>query len=155
MIHNAGQSQRARWEHIDLAVDKSMFDLNVFSLVSLSRCIIPIFMEQGGGAFAVMSSVAGKVGVPFSGTYTGSKHATHVSIVHRAAIIIGNSKADINDTCELQGYFESLRTEKLGTGIQVTMLCPGPTFSNLLQVAATENPGKVIVFICLLNVTTN
>merc|ERR1711860_18087 len=29
-----------------------------------------------------------------------------------------------------KGYFESLRTEKMATGISVTMLCPGPTFSN-------------------------
>ena len=42
-----------------------------------------------------------------------------------------------------QGYFESLRTEKMGTGISITMLCPGPTFSNLLAVAATEKPGEV------------
>ena len=42
-----------------------------------------------------------------------------------------------------QGYFEALRTETLGTGITVTFLCPGPTFSNLLQVAATEKAGEV------------
>ena len=45
--------------------------------------------------------------------------------------------------CIFQGYFESLRTEKMATGISVTMLCPGPTFSNLLAVAATENQGEV------------
>jgi short-subunit dehydrogenase len=42
-----------------------------------------------------------------------------------------------------QGYFESLRTEKLGTGIAITLLCPGPVFSNLLKVAATDKPGQV------------
>ena len=31
----------------------------------------------------------------------------------------------------------------MATGISVVMLCPGPTFSNLLAVAATENPGEV------------
>ena len=31
----------------------------------------------------------------------------------------------------------------MATGISVTMLCPGPTFSNLLAVAATENRGEV------------
>ena len=31
----------------------------------------------------------------------------------------------------------------MGTGISITMLCPGPTFSNLLAVAATEKPGEV------------
>ena len=42
-----------------------------------------------------------------------------------------------------QGYFEALRTESLGTGISVTLLCPGPVFSNLLQAAATEKAGEV------------
>ena len=35
-----------------------------------------------------------------------------------------------SSTCSaLHGYFESLRTEKMGTGLSVCMLCPGPTFS--------------------------
>jgi len=117
MLHNAGRSQRARWEHTDIQVDKDLFELNVFSIISLSRCIMPHFLKRNSGIFAIMSSSAGKAGVPYSGTYTGSKHALH-------------------------GYFESLRTEKMATGISVVMLCPGPTFSNLLAVAATENPGE-------------
>ncbi len=36
-----------------------------------------------------------------------------------------------------------MRIEKLGTGIDVTMLCPGPVFSNLLAIAATEKAGEV------------
>jgi len=117
MLHNAGKSQRARWEYTDLEVDKDVFNLNVFSVVNLSRCIMPHFMERNSGTFALMSSTAGKAGVPYSGSYTGSKHALH-------------------------GYFESLRTEKMATGITVTMLCPGPTFSNLLAGAATEKSGE-------------
>ena len=45
-------------------------------------------LSNKSGSIAVTSSTAGKAGVPFSGTYTGSKHAIH-------------------------GYFESLRTEKV------------------------------------------
>ena len=65
----------------DLAVDKDLFDLNVFSVVALSRVVMPHFHERGEGTFAIMSSSAGKTGVPFSGTYTGSKHALHVRIL--------------------------------------------------------------------------
>lgn len=32
--------------------------------------------------------------------------------------------------------------ETIGENIQITMMCPGPTFSNFLKVAATEEPGK-------------
>ena len=51
-------------------------------------------LENKSGSIAVMSSTAGKAGVPFSGTYTGSKHAIH-------------------------GYFESLRTEKVISNIKL------------------------------------
>ena len=78
MLHNAGRSQRARWEHTDIEVDLDLFNLNVFSIVNLSRCIMPHFLERNSGTFALMSSTAGKAGVPFSGSYTGSKHALHV-----------------------------------------------------------------------------
>ena len=27
MVHNAGRSQRARWEHTDMQVDKDLFEL--------------------------------------------------------------------------------------------------------------------------------
>ena len=73
MFHNAGQSQRANWERIDLQVDRDMFELNVFSVVHLTRVILPQMISNGGGAIAVMSSAAGKVGTPFSGTYTATK----------------------------------------------------------------------------------
>jgi len=117
LLLNAGRSQRARWEYTDLQVDKDLFELNVFSVVALARVVIPHMTENKSGHIAVMSSSAGKAGAPFSGSYTGSKHAVH-------------------------GYFESLRNEKVGSGINITMLCPGPTFSDLLQVAATEKPDE-------------
>lgn len=42
-----------------------------------------------------------------------------------------------------QGYFEGLRMERAGGNgkIRVNMLCPGPTFSELLAAAATEAEG--------------
>ncbi len=76
---NAGRSQRARWEHTSLDVDRELFDLNVFSAVALARLVIPIFEKnKNGGSFGIVSSVAAKAGPPFSGTYTGTKFALHV-----------------------------------------------------------------------------
>jgi len=117
MVHNAGRSQRARWEHTEIEVDRDIFELNLFSVINLTRVVLPMMLSVGSGHIAIMSSSAGKAGAPFSGSYTGSKHALH-------------------------GYFESLRNEKVGSGVDITMLCPGPTFSNLLQVAATEKANE-------------
>lgn len=45
-----------------------------------------------------------------------------------------------------QGYFESLRFERIGqrngVKLDITMLCPGPVFSNILSEAFTEVPGQ-------------
>ena len=65
------RSQRARWEHTDIQVDKDMFELNVFSVINLSRIVLKNMLEKKSGHIAVMSSVAGKLGAPLSGSYSG------------------------------------------------------------------------------------
>lgn len=58
-----------------------MFELNVFSLVNLNRIAIRYFSERGNvGGLAVTSSIAGVIGAPDSGSYTGAKHALHVRL---------------------------------------------------------------------------
>lgn len=122
LVNNAGRSQRAFFQEITVEVDKALFDINVFSLVNLTRVVLNYYFEKNpDGQFAVTSSTAGIVGVPYSASYTGSKHALH-------------------------GYFECLRME-LGTrGIAITMLALGPTFSNVIVNAFTgklnEKTGK-------------
>lgn len=117
LFNNAGRSQRAMWEDIDLTIDKQMFELNVFSVLNLTRIAIKHFKTRGRGHIVVTSSVAGIVGFPFSATYVGTKHALH-------------------------GYFNGLRTEKLLQNIKITILCPGPTFTNFLAECFTDKPDE-------------
>lgn len=117
LVSNAGRTQRGRWEMIELDVDRELFNLNVFSLISLARIVSKYFLEKGQGHFAVTSSTAGKLGVPMSAAYTASKHA-------------------------LQGYFECLRLEKTGFNLAITVVCPGPVESNLLKASFTEKLGE-------------
>ena len=81
VFNNAGRSQRAMWETIDLDIDKQMFELNVFSVINLSRIAVNYFNSKGQGQLAVTSSLAGVQGIPFSATYCGTKHALHVMIL--------------------------------------------------------------------------
>ncbi|XP_077290720.1 dehydrogenase/reductase SDR family member 7 [Arctopsyche grandis] len=113
LVNNAGKSQRALWEDIEVEVDRSLFELNVFGLVNLTRIAVKYFLSRGEGHVAVTSSTAGIMGVPFSGSYTASKHAIH-------------------------GYFNSLRTEKFTKNLKITVFCPGPTFTNFLQESFTS-----------------
>lgn len=79
LLNNAGRSQRAEWDATELAVDHQLFELNVFAVVNLTRVAMEHFNAMGQGHVAVVSSLAGIIGAPHSGTYTGSKHAIHVS----------------------------------------------------------------------------
>ncbi|XP_066250464.1 dehydrogenase/reductase SDR family member 7 isoform X1 [Euwallacea similis] len=117
LINNAGRSQRAIWDTTELSVDKQMFELNVFAVINLTRVALEHFNMRGEGHVAVVSSLAGKIGAPYSGAYTGAKHAIH-------------------------GYFDSLRIEKMEKNIHVTILCPGPVFTNFLAEAFTDKAGE-------------
>ncbi|KAJ9586317.1 hypothetical protein L9F63_020025 [Diploptera punctata] len=118
LVNNAGRSQRANWEDIELAVDRQMFELNVFAVVALSRIIVRYFQKKKEGHIVVTSSLTGVKAVPFSASYTGAKYALH-------------------------GYpCLSLQLEKLRSNINVTLLCPGPVFSNFLSESFTDKSGE-------------
>jgi len=80
LVNNAGRSQRAEWNKIDINVDRELFELDVFSVIHLSRLAVTYFEQNNlKGQLAVTSSTAGFIGAPHSGSYTGAKHALHVS----------------------------------------------------------------------------
>ncbi|XP_012937180.1 dehydrogenase/reductase SDR family member 7 [Aplysia californica] len=119
LVNNAARGQFAEWIKVELDVDRELFETNVLGPVSLSQEVVPHMIKRGGGQIVVTSSMAGKMGLPGARSYTGSKHAIH-------------------------GYFESLRTEMAGKNIEVTLICPGPTFSQLYLTAATERLGETL-----------
>ncbi|XP_063425597.1 dehydrogenase/reductase SDR family member 7-like [Mytilus trossulus] len=119
LVNNAGRSQRALWENTSLEVDKAMLNVNVLGLLSLTKCILPQMIKQNYGRIVITSSLAGKLGAPGLGSYSGSKHALH-------------------------GWFEALRIEGYNYNIDVTMVCPGPVFSEALLHAFTESGEKTL-----------
>lgn len=100
MIHNGGISQRSLASETQLKVDRMIFETNYFGTVGLTKCLLPVFKEQGRGHFVVITSVVGKFGTPLRSSYSGSKHALH-------------------------GFFDSLRAELHEENIKVTLICPG------------------------------
>ncbi|XP_005101712.2 dehydrogenase/reductase SDR family member 7 [Aplysia californica] len=117
LVNNAGKSQRAGWLEVELAVDRELFELNVLGPVSLTREVLPHMIDRRRGHIVVISSIAGKLGIPQSRSYNGSKSA-------------------------VQGYFECLRTEMGEHNIDVTVVCPGPVFSKAFMHAATGTAGE-------------
>ncbi|XP_054707663.1 dehydrogenase/reductase SDR family member 7-like [Uloborus diversus] len=118
LINNAARYQIGRLIDTDIKVDKAMFDVNFFGPISLTKLVIKQFLSQGKGHIVVISSIAGKFGVPSTASYTGTKHA-------------------------LQGYFEALRTEYQRDKISVTMVCPGIFSSEIFRKTMTTKEDEI------------
>lgn len=100
VILNAGISMRSLVHDTSIDVYEKMIQVNYLGTVHLSSVILPYFQKKKSGHFVVMSSMAGKFGVPFRSGYSGAKMALH-------------------------GFFESLRAENKRNNIDVTLICPG------------------------------
>ncbi|XP_059159594.1 dehydrogenase/reductase SDR family member 7-like [Physella acuta] len=112
LVNNAGKSQRSPWIDVELMVDRELFEINVFGPVSLTQLVLPSMIQRKKGHIVAISSIAGKLAIPHSRSYNGSKAA-------------------------IQAYYECLRSEMKENNINVTVVCPGPVFSNLFKFAAT------------------
>jgi short-subunit dehydrogenase len=100
LIHNAAVALRDFALSTLLSTDKRIMAINYFGPVCLTKHVLPHMLERGSGQIAVMSSLSGKYGVPRTSSYAASKHALH-------------------------GFFESLRSEIAGKGVDITILVPG------------------------------
>lgn len=116
LINNAGVSQRALTQETPLEVDRKIMELNYFSVVTLTKALLPQMIEQGEGYIAVTSSISGKFGFPLRSAYAASKHALH-------------------------GFFETLRAENHSKGIRVLIACPG-RINTPISMHALNSEGK-------------
>ena len=117
LVNNAGVSQRSLALETNLAVDRSLMEVNFFSAVSLTKGILPWMISKGGGHLVIMSSMAGKYGFRMRSAYSASKHALH-------------------------GFFETLRAELHGQHIGITIICPGRVKTDI-SVNSLTGDGKL------------
>lgn len=97
---NAGISQRSMVLDSSPEVDHKIMDVNFFAPLKITRRLLPMMIENGGGTIAVTSSIAGKFGFPLRSVYASSKFA-------------------------LYGFFETVQAEYYDQNIRVVMVCPG------------------------------
>ncbi|WP_456401346.1 SDR family NAD(P)-dependent oxidoreductase [Persephonella sp.] len=74
LINNAGVGMYESWENTDIRDLRYLFELNFFSVVDLTLKLIPN-LKKNSGSIINISSVAGKLYVPYMGGYCASKYA--------------------------------------------------------------------------------
>lgn len=106
LFNNAGVSQRSYTVETSIETDRKIMEINFFGTIALTKAVLPRMIADGGGQFAVTSSVVGKFGYGVRSSYSASKHALH-------------------------GFFESLHIEEKHNNIDVTIICAGPTQTDI------------------------
>ena len=102
LVNNAGVGLVAGAEESSLEQAKSLFDVNLFGVIRMTKAVLPTMRRQGSGRIVNLSSVMGLIPAPFWALYAASKHA-------------------------LEGYSESLDHEIRGSGVRVVLVEPGYT----------------------------
>jgi short-subunit dehydrogenase len=100
LFNNAGISSRALAVESPIEIDRKVMDIDYFSVIALTKAVLPIMIKQNSGHIVVTSSVVGKIGTPLRSAYSAAKHALH-------------------------GFFDSIRQEVADYGINITLVCPG------------------------------
>jgi short-subunit dehydrogenase len=100
LVNNAGITMRARFDEVtDLSLYERLMRVNYLSAVYCTHYALP-HLKTRKGLLVAISSLTGKTGVPTRTAYAASKHA-------------------------MQGFFDSLRVELLGSGVDVLVVSPG------------------------------
>jgi NAD(P)-dependent dehydrogenase (short-subunit alcohol dehydrogenase family) len=74
LINNAGIARGGPLEFLGLAELRQQFEVNVIGQVAVTQAFLPL-LRQGQGRVINISSISGRVAMPFQGPYSASKFA--------------------------------------------------------------------------------
>ncbi|MFI4920217.1 MAG: SDR family NAD(P)-dependent oxidoreductase, partial [Gammaproteobacteria bacterium] len=104
LVNNAGIAIPGAVEDLDRELLLRQFDTNLFGTLELTNSVLPLMRRQGHGRIVMVSSILGRVAMPWRGAYNASKFA-------------------------LEGITDTLRMELRSSGIRVALVNPGPVRS--------------------------
>jgi dehydrogenase/reductase SDR family member 7B len=117
LVNNAGISQRSLAQETDFAVYQKIIDVDLLAPIALTQAVLPLMVARGTGRIAMISSIAGKVGVPMRTAYCAAKFG-------------------------LAGYGDALRAEVAHLGLHVHNIYPGSVATDVSRNALTADGAK-------------
>ncbi|MBA3461129.1 MAG: SDR family oxidoreductase [Deltaproteobacteria bacterium] len=105
LVNNAGFGVLGPTSEIDDAEMRRQYDTNVFGLMAVTRAFLPKMRERRSGRIINVSSVGGRITLPFFGVYNSTKYA-------------------------VESLSDALRYELRPFGIDVSLIEPGVIRTN-------------------------
>lgn len=113
LVNNAGFGSNGSFWELDADRERGMVEVNVTSLVVLTRALLPAMVKRGSGRVLNVGSMAGFQPGPLMATYFATK-------------------AFVNT------FTEGLAYELEGTGVTATLSCPGATHTEFAAIAGND-----------------
>ena len=85
---------------MELSEARKQFEVNVFGLAAITKAVLPYMRAQKQGTIINISSIAGRISMPFWAWYTATKHS-------------------------IEAFSDALRMEVASKGIHVAVIEPG------------------------------
>lgn len=119
LVNNAGVAVAGPLLHLPVEELRRQFEINVIAQVAVIQAFAPLLgadMKRSGepGRIVNMSSISGRIAMPFTGPYAASKHA-------------------------LEALSDSLRRELMPYGIDVITIEPGPIATPIWDKAEAQD----------------
>jgi short-subunit dehydrogenase len=114
VVNNAGYGTNGRFYELDREIETREIALNVVALVRLTHAALAPMVERGRGGILNVSSLAGGQPTPGNATY-------------------GATKAFVSS------FTQSVHDELRGTGVKVTVVCPGFTRTEFQERAGIDS----------------
>lgn len=102
LVNNAGVGIYGDFDKTNLEDERNMINLNISSLVTLTKLFLPGMKAKNKGNIVNISSIVGHFPMPYYTVYAATK-------------------------AFVQSFSEGLDMELQHTGVKVTSVCPGPT----------------------------
>jgi len=132
VVNNAGVGVLGIQEQFSIDDFKRLFDINVFGVQRVNRAALPHFRNQGSGLLVHVSSLLGRIALPFYGPYNASKWALEALAE--------------NYRLELSGFgVDSCLVEPGGypTGFMKNLIMPSDTSQNESYGAMVDSPKQM------------
>lgn len=118
LVNNAGQGEYGLFEETDLKRELAIIQLNICSLVALTKLFLRDMLARENGRILNLSSIASKAPGPWQSVYHGTK-------------------------AFVQSFTEAIRSEVKDQGVVVTALLPGATDTDFFN-KANMNDSKIV-----------
>jgi short-subunit dehydrogenase len=80
LIHNAGVGYTGSLYDVPLEKIRHNFEVNLFGILEINKLLLPKMVERGRGRIIAISSIAGRIPLPFFGPYNMTKYALSVGM---------------------------------------------------------------------------